>query len=110
MSKVSSVSAAHGRVLVGVEAPGIFVSRDEGATWSPYSMLDGQPGSEEWDDPANQPPGHLGVSASPADREAPATVRATAQGIGLFETGDDGKTWTPRNRALRADWPPEHEE
>ena len=36
MSKVSSLSAAHGRVLVGVEAPGIFESRDDGATWSPY--------------------------------------------------------------------------
>jgi len=32
------------------------------------------------------------------------------QGYGLFETTDDGKTWTPRNRGLRADWPREHEE
>ena len=32
------------------------------------------------------------------------------QGNSLFETTDDGKTWTPRNRGLRADWPREHEE
>src|SRR3989440_12793022 len=34
MSKVSSLAAAHGRVLVGVEAPGIFESKDRGETWS----------------------------------------------------------------------------
>jgi photosystem II stability/assembly factor-like uncharacterized protein len=110
LSKVSSLSAAHGRVLVGVEAPGIFQSRDDGATWSPYSMLAGQPGSEEWDDPANQPPGHLGISAITVDEKDPAHVWAIVQGHSLFETTDDGKTWTPRNRGLRADWPREHEE
>jgi len=30
--------------------------------------------------------------------------------MSLFETTDDGKTWTPRNRGLRSDWPREHEE
>ena len=28
----------------------------------------------------------------------------------MFETTDDGASWTPRNRGLRADWPREHEE
>jgi photosystem II stability/assembly factor-like uncharacterized protein len=110
LSKVSTLSAAHGRVLVGVEAPGIFASRDGGETWALYSTLAGQPGSEVWDDPANQPPGHLGISAITADANDPSTVWAIVQGIGLFETTDDGATWTPRNRGLRADWPREHEE
>ena len=110
MSKVSSLSAAHGRVLVGVEAPGIFESRDDGATWAPYSMLAGQPGSEDWDDPSNQPPGHLGISGITSDEKDPARVWAIVQGVSLFETTDDGKTWTPRNRGLRTDWPREHEE
>ena len=105
MSKVSSLSAAHGRVLVGVEAPGIFESRDDGATWAPYSMLAGQPGSEDWDDPSNQPPGHLGISGITADEKDPARVWAIVQGVSLFETTDDGKSWTPRNRGLRSDWP-----
>ena len=30
------------------------------------------------------------------------------QGIGIFETTDDGVSWTPRNTGLRADWPLEH--
>ena len=32
------------------------------------------------------------------------------QGFGIFETTDDGQSWTPRNRGLRADWPLEDPE
>ena len=37
---------AQGGVLVGVEAPGIFESRDDGDPWSLISTLAGEPGSE----------------------------------------------------------------
>jgi len=107
---VSTLSAAHGRVLVGVEAPGIFESTDGGDTWAVKTTLAGQPGSEVWDDPANQPPGHLGISAIISDAEEHDRFFAIVQGIGLYETTDDGVNWTPRNRGLRADWPREHEE
>jgi len=110
LSKVSTLAAAHGRVLVSVEAPGIFESRDGGASWSHFSSLEGQPGSEGWDDPANQAPGHLGISALMPDPDDAARLWAIVQGVGLFETADDGATWTPRNRGLRSDWPREHEE
>src|SRR5262249_4707951 len=69
LSKVSTLAVKNGRVLVGVEAPGIFESRDDGATWSLLSTLEGEPGSDVWDDPANQPPGHLGISALSFDRD-----------------------------------------
>jgi len=110
VSKVSTLAAKDGRVLVGVEAPGIFESRDGGDTWSVLSTLEDQPGSELWDDPANQPPGHLGISALMFDTDDPARFWAIVQGMGLFETTDDAATWTPRNRGLRADWPRPHEE
>jgi photosystem II stability/assembly factor-like uncharacterized protein len=110
VSKVSTLAVNDGRVLVGVEAPGIFESRDEGATWSLLSTLEGQPGSESWDDPANQPPGHLGISALMFDDEQTSRFWAIVQGVGLFETRDDAESWAPRNRGLRADWPREHEE
>ena len=32
------------------------------------------------------------------------------QGYGIFETIDDGASWAPRNRGLRADWPLEDPE
>ncbi|MFL5963378.1 MAG: WD40/YVTN/BNR-like repeat-containing protein [Gaiellaceae bacterium] len=110
LSKVSTLSVAHGRVRAGVEAPGIFESRDRGDTWSLLTNLEGQPGSEEWDDPANQPPGHLGISGFQSDPDDADRFWAIVQGVGLFETTDGGSSWTPRNRGLRADWPRPHEE
>ena len=110
VSKVSSLAARNGRVLVGVEAPGIFESKDGGETFSLLSTLAGEPGSEAWDDPANQPPGHLGISALMLDEDDDSRFWAIVQGVGVFETTDDGTSWTPRNRGLRADWPRPHEE
>src|SRR5207253_5868221 len=101
VSKVSTLAVRNGRVLVGVEAPGIFESKDGGETFSLLSTLSGQPGSEAWDDPANQPPGHLGISALMNDRDDAAHFWTIVQGVGIFETGDGGTTWTPRNRGLR---------
>ena len=89
ISKVSSLAAAHGRVLVGVEAPGIFSSDDGGETWSLLSTLAGQPGSEVWDDPANQPPGHLGLSSLTFDGEDPSRFWAIVQGDRRLR--DDGR-------------------
>ena len=58
----------------------------------------GQPGSEEWDDPANQPPGHLGISDF-ADRPDDRTPSGrSCRESALFETEDGGTSWTPRNR------------
>jgi photosystem II stability/assembly factor-like uncharacterized protein len=110
VSKISSLASAHGRVLAGVEAAGIFQSRDGGETWSLLSTLEGQPGREGWDDPANQPPGHLGISALMPDPDDASRFWAIVQGVGFFETTDEGKTWTPRNRGLRADWPRPYDE
>jgi photosystem II stability/assembly factor-like uncharacterized protein len=110
LSKVSTLAVKDGRVLVGVEAPGIFQSSDGGDSWSVLSTLAGEPGSDLWDDPENQPPGHLGISALMFDTVTSSRFWAIVQGMGLFETEDDGTSWTPRNRGLRADWPRPHEE
>ena len=110
VSKVSTLARAGDRLLVGVEAPGIFESRDNGETWSLLSTLSGQPGSEGWDDPANQPPGHLGISGFVSEAGDSDRFFTIVQGVGAFETEDGGTSWTPRNRGLRRDWPAEHEE
>jgi photosystem II stability/assembly factor-like uncharacterized protein len=110
LSKVSGLSAAHGRVRVGAEAAGVFESRDGGETWSLLSTLDDQPGREAWNDHGNQPPGHLGMPAIIAHPSEPDRFWIIIQGFGAFETTDNGASWTPRNRGLRAEWPRPHEE
>jgi photosystem II stability/assembly factor-like uncharacterized protein len=110
LSKVSGLTAAHGRVLAGAENAGVFQSRDRGATWSLLSTLEGQPGRPDWNDPSQQPPGHLGLPAVLPHPSDPEHFWAIVQGIGIFETTDDGSSWTPRNRGLRAEWPRPHED
>ena len=110
LSKVSGLTVAHGRILAGAENAGIFESRDGAKTWSLLSTLDGMPSRENWNDPKNQPPGHLGLPAILPHPDDASHFWAVVQGVGIFETVDDGASWTPRNRGLRADWPLEDPE
>jgi photosystem II stability/assembly factor-like uncharacterized protein len=110
LSKVSGLAAAHGRVLAGAEAAGVFESRDGGVNWTLLSTLDGLPGREDWNVSSNQPPGHLGMPGLLVHPDDPDRFWVVVQGFGAFETTDGGASWAPRNRGLRADWPLEHEE
>ncbi len=110
LSKVSSVMPAHGRLLVGAESAGLFESTDGGKTFSLVTTFEGQEGREAWNDPAQQPPGHLGLSAIIPHPEERDRFWIIVQGYSLFETTDGGKTWTPRNKGLRRDWPADYEE
>ena len=110
LSKVSYVMPAHGRLLVGAEAAGLFESTDGGKTFSLMTTFEGQEGREAWNDPAQQPPGHLGLSAIIPHPDEADRFWVIVQGYSLFETTDGGHTWTPRNKGLRRDWPSEYEE
>jgi len=110
LSKITGLTATHGRILAGTEAAGLFESTDGGATWSLVSTLDGQPGREDWNDPDKQPPGHLGMAAILPHPDDAAHFWIVIQGYGIFETTDSGSSWTPRNKGLRAEWPLENPE
>ena len=103
LSKISGLTAAHGRVLAGAEAAGVFESRDGGETWSLLSTLDGQPGRERLERPGQAAAGPpRPARRSSRTRTSRHRFWAVVQGIGIFETTDDGASWTPRNtRAAR---------
>jgi photosystem II stability/assembly factor-like uncharacterized protein len=105
ITKVASVTAAHGRLLAGVGTPGIFESNDGGVTWTHLSDLETEPAHEVFKDPKNSPPGQLGLIATVPHPDDPKRFFANVQGVGVWETEDDGKSWTPRNNGLRAAWP-----
>lgn len=110
LSKVSHVMPVGGRLLVGAESAGIFESTDGGETFSLLTSFEGQEGREAWNDPAQQPPGHLGLSAIVAHPEEADRFWAIVQGYSLFETNDGGKTWAPRNKGVRQPYPGDYEE
>ena len=105
-SKVSTLAAGHDRLLVGVEAPGIFESRDGGANL--FDALDPrrrarQRGLGRPRQPAARASRHLRHRAR--IRTIPSRFYAIVQGVGPLETTDGGSNWAPRNRGLRADRP-----
>src|SRR5438034_4890575 len=85
LSKISGLTVTDGRILAGVEPAGIFESRDRGATWSLLSTLENMPNRLAWNDPANQPPGHLGLPAILPHPDSATRLSAVVQGIGIFE-------------------------
>src|SRR4029078_5899875 len=93
LSKVSHVMPAHGRLLVGAESAGLFESTDGGKTFSLLRTFEGHQGREEWNDPAQQPPGPLGLSAIIPPPDEKDHFWVIVQGFSLFETTDGGKTF-----------------
>src|SRR5947207_11720891 len=83
---------AHGRLLVGAEAAGLFESTDGGKTFSLMTTFEGQEGREAWNDPAQQPPGHLGLSAIIPHPDEADRFWVIVQGYSLFETTDGGQS------------------
>ena len=82
--EASSPPSHDGRIRVGVEAPGIFESTDGGETLvAPEHARRASPVVRNWNDPADQPPGHLGhVGDAWPTPTTPTRFWAIVQGIG----------------------------
>lgn len=105
LTKVSSLTAANGRLFAGADYPGVFESVDGGVTWRHFSGLEDQPARARWMQPDASPPGRLGVIATMPHPDDPRRMWVNVQGFGVFYSEDGGETWSPRNAGMRADWP-----
>lgn len=92
-----------GRLYVGVEPAGLFVSEDGGESFREVKGLRAHPSREHW------APGAGGLilhSIVPHPRD-PNQLWVAISAAGVFHTFDGGETFEPRNRGTRADFMPE---
>ncbi|MDR3496520.1 MAG: exo-alpha-sialidase [Ancalomicrobiaceae bacterium] len=98
-----SVAIAHGRIYVGVEPAGLFVSRDDAESFSHVKGLRDHPTSPSWV-PGG---GGLILHSLVVDPEDESRMWVGISTGGVYETLDGGATWAPRNHGTRADFMPE---
>jgi photosystem II stability/assembly factor-like uncharacterized protein len=103
ITTVWNVTEGHGELYAGVEAAGLFRSRDGGATWQHVEGLTSHPSRPGWQ-PGN---GGLCLHSIAPDPDDPARMWVGISAVGAFETRDGGATWETRNRGVRAEFMPE---
>ncbi|GBD48525.1 WD40/YVTN/BNR-like repeat-containing protein [Methylopila sp. Yamaguchi] len=103
VASVWSLAMGHGRLYAGVEPAGLFVSDDDGETWSHVEGLQNTPSRPEWN------PGGAGLilHSLVLHPDDPKQIWVGISAAGVFHTADGGATWEPRNRGTRADFMPE---
>lgn len=82
----------------GVEPASLFESRDHGETWSLVRGLFDHPHRPRW------VPGNGGLALhtivlDPADKQC---MYVAISSGGVYRTNDGGRTWSPKNRGIRA--------
>jgi hypothetical protein len=97
-----------GRLWCGTIPGGLFRSDDHGASWQLVQSLWDRPERAEWFGGGYDHPGIHSICVDPRDSRRVA-VAVSCGGVWLSE--NDGATWEPRNRGLRAEYmPPERQE
>jgi photosystem II stability/assembly factor-like uncharacterized protein len=90
------------RMFVGVEPAALFESTDAGETWTPVDGLLKHEHRPQW------MPGGGGlclhtIVLDPENRDRMLVAISTA---GVYRTDDGGRSWTPRNKGVRAEFLP----
>ncbi len=94
-----------GRLYLGTEPGGLFVSDDNGANWRLCDALWNHPSRLEcWSGGGRDDAGIHSILVDPRDSRR---VLVAVSSAGVFESRDDGASWISRNRGLRNDYVPD---
>jgi photosystem II stability/assembly factor-like uncharacterized protein len=92
-----------GRLYAGVDPGALFASDDRGETWREVPALTDHPTRAKWFPGA----GGLMVHSMAFDRSRPSRLTVGLSAAGVFRSDDEGRTWTPKNAGVRADFLPD---
>lgn len=98
-----------GRLYIGTVPGGLFRSEDSGATWSLVGGLWNHPSRKEHWFSGGLDKEYAGICSILVDPRNSARVLVGISCGGVFETSDDGASWTHRNKGLRATFLPNPE-
>ena len=95
----------NGRIYIGTEPGGLFVSDDNGKSFTLNRALWDRPErKEKWFGGGRDNPGIHSIVVDPNDNDH---IYIAISCAGVFETRNGGKSWQPRNKGLRAEFLPD---
>jgi hypothetical protein len=92
-----------GTLYAGVEPAALFVSRDEGESWTRIESIEQHPTASAWE-PAK---GGLALHSIQVDRSDPDRLFVAVSAGGAYRSTDRGRSWTAINSGVRADFLPD---
>jgi photosystem II stability/assembly factor-like uncharacterized protein len=92
-----------GVLYAGIEPAGLFVSRDEGASWQPVTALNDHATRGTWQEAG----GGLALGSIQHDPRDSRRMYCSISAGGVYRTDDGGATWRACNRGVRADFLPD---
>ncbi len=90
----------------GTAPAGLFISRDDGNTWEPVSGFNEHPDYAKWTAIGPTPGGQMVHSINIHPQNKKHMYLGISVG-GVFETEDEGKTWSPLNKGVASDFMPD---
>ncbi len=91
-----------GVLYAGAQPASLFISRDRGETWELNEALYDHPQRGQW----NPGAGGLTLHTILLDPRDSKRMYIAVSAAGCYRTDDGGKTWTPHNKNVRADFMP----
>lgn len=100
MNQIWTFHTEGGRTWAGVAEAGLFLSDDQGVSWSPVKGLNEHRTRDDWE------PG-LGGLCAHRILTGTGSIWVAISAVGVFRSDDDGVTWEPKNDGVTAVGTPE---